>query len=299
MDNSPNFAEPSTKEPRKELSMEYMGHQIKRILLENNKKKRISSGSYYSFLLVRAGNCTFYDDEAGHQVWHCGPDDIFLMKPDTSVHLQCRGAKHPAELFWIQYSEDLLEQLSDSRVNLKTSMEVVPFSCISVSPDNETIAILKNLYTRLEKAEDTESEFAAELFVRNILSIMIIIILRACIRVEFEKCRRGQRQFVLDDLFGYIHRHLTEELTLEVLEKVFFVSRYHICREFKKQTGQTIHSYITKSRLRLCKKYILEGLPITEVYKLAGFGGYNHFFRAFKKEFQMTPKEYYKSHMQK
>ena len=78
---------------------------------------------------------------------------------------------------------------------------------------------------------------------------------------------------MLDDLFAYIHRHITEEITLEELEKVFFVSRYHICREFKKQTGQTVHSYITKNRLKMCKKYILEGLPITEVYKMVGFGG--------------------------
>ena len=35
--------------------------------------------------------------------------------------------------------------------------------------------------------------------------------------------------------------------------------------------------------------------PIKEVYALGGFGGYNHFFRAFKKEYGMTPKEYYES----
>ena len=37
------------------------------------------------------------------------------------------------------------------------------------------------------------------------------------------------------------------------------------------------------------------GLPITEVYKTSGFGGYNHFFRAFKKEYGMTPKEYFQT----
>ena len=42
-----------------------------------------------------------------------------------------------------------------------------------------------------------------------------------------------------------------------------------------------------------CRTLIEQGLPITEVYKTSGFGGYNHFFRAFKKEYGMTPKEYF------
>ena len=99
----------------------------------------------------------------------------------------------------------------------------------------------------------------------------------------------------MDDIFRYIHEHLTEDLTLEQLEKEFFVSRYHICREFKRMTGQTPHAYIIKARLDLCKKYIEQGKSIREVYELGGFGGYNHFFRAFKKEYNMTPGEYYKS----
>ena len=45
------------------------------------------------------------------------------------------------------------------------------------------------------------------------------------------------------------------------------------------------------------KRYTTEEMrdemPITEVYKTSGFGGYNHFFRAFKKEYGMTPKEYF------
>ena len=49
-------------------------------------------------------------------------------------------------------------------------------------------------------------------------------------------------------------------------------------------TGETPHSYIVKSRLDLCRHYIEQGKSIHEVYELGGFGGYNHFFRAFKKE---------------
>lgn len=277
-------------------------YQLSRVYLENTKKKRISSGNYYSFLIVRVGNCSFYNEEKEHEskeyaIWHCGPNDLILIKPKETIQLQCRNSQHPAELLWIQYSEDLLLELSEEGTNLQQSMKVVPFSCISVSTDGGTASILKNLFTRLEQSEQEKEEFAAALFEQSMLSLMIVIILRAWICAEFEKTRKGHRQFVLDDLFAYIHRHITEDLSLERLEKVFFVSRYHICREFKKQTGQTLHSYITKNRLRMCKKYILEGIPITEVYKMAGFGGYNHLFRAFKKEYGMTPKEYYKSHM--
>lgn len=277
-------------------------YQLSRIILDHTKKRHLSSGNYYSILIVRVGNCTFYDDTSNSKatpssVWHCGPNDLILIKPQQSIQLQCRNSQYSAELFLIQYSEELLKLLSEEGTDLSKSMEVVPFSCISVSTDGGTAAILKNLFTRLERSEIEQEEFAAHLFEKNMLSLMIVTILRACIQSEFEKTRKGHRQFVLDDLFAYIHHHLSEELTLERLEKVFFVSRSHICREFKKQTGQTLHSYITKNRLRMCKKYIIEGIPITEVYKMAGFGGYNHFFRAFKKEYGMTPKEYYKSHM--
>ena len=37
-------------------------YQLSRIILENTKKKRISSGNYYSVLIVRVGNCSFCNE---------------------------------------------------------------------------------------------------------------------------------------------------------------------------------------------------------------------------------------------
>lgn len=34
-------------------------------------------------------------------------------------------------------------------------------------------------------------------------------------------------------------------------------------------------------------------MPITEVYQQSGFGDYSNFFRAFRNEYNMTPKQYY------
>ena len=84
---------------------------------------------------------------------------------------------------------------------------------------------------------------------------------------------------LLDSLMFYIKEHITEEIPLERLEQEFNISRRHIQREFKKGTGQTVHSYIVKTKLALCARYIAEGMPVSHVYAKAGFAGYNHFFR--------------------
>ena len=93
-------------------------------------------------------------------------------------------------------------------------------------------------------------------------------------------------------LCDYIEEHLEEELHLEHLSKEFYVSKYHIAHVFKEATGLSIHQYITKKRLALCKEALLENTSITEVYQTFGFGDYSSFFRAFKKEYGISPKEY-------
>ena len=54
----------------------------------------------------------------------------------------------------------------------------------------------------------------------------------------------------------------------------------------------SIHQYITKKRLALCKEAILGNANISEVYQAYGFGDYSSFFRAFKKEYGISPKDY-------
>jgi len=77
----------------------------------------------------------------------------------------------------------------------------------------------------------------------------VVLALRACIHAEFHTASVSRHYLMLDEVFLFIQAHLTEELTLERLEKEFFVSREHIAREFKRQTGQTVHRYIVKARL--------------------------------------------------
>ena len=93
------------------------------------------------------------------------------------------------------------------------------------------------------------TQFGAAVFEHGILQMFVVLALRACIHAEFHTASVSRCHLMLDEVFLFIQAHLTEELTLERLEKEFFVSREHIAREFKRQTGQTVHRYIVKARL--------------------------------------------------
>ena len=89
--------------------------------------------------------------------------------------------------------------------------------------------------------------------------MLIVLLLRACIHVEFHTKSKTRSRLALDDIFIFIKHHLYEEISLERLEKEFFISKYHISREFKRQTGITVHQYIVKAKLDLCKRLL--GFP--------------------------------------
>ena len=91
----------------------------------------------------------------------------------------------------------------------------------------------------------------------------------------------------------YINMNLSKELTLDILAKQTFLNKYYLARLFKEETSSTIYQYIIKKRLLLSKKLIDNKIPIIKVYLLAGFNDYSNFFKSFKNEFGITPKQYY------
>ncbi len=91
------------------------------------------------------------------------------------------------------------------------------------------------------------------------------------------------------EIVKYLDRHLTEDISIEELADKFYYSRFHMMRQFKEETGTTIHTYLSNRRLMLARDYISQGIPATESCFRCGFQSYASFSRAYGKLFGSTP----------
>ena len=99
-------------------------------------------------------------------------------------------------------------------------------------------------------------------------------------------------QNLYENIIQYIDTQLDQDLSLERLAGKFYASKYHIAHIFKENTGISIHQYIMKKRLAACQDAILSNISITKAYLMFGFKDYSSFYRAFKKEYGISPKEF-------
>lgn len=90
-------------------------------------------------------------------------------------------------------------------------------------------------------------------------------------------------------LLQYLNLHLTEELTIDQLSERFYVSKYHMMRRFRRETGYSIHGYVTEKRLLLAQRLLAQGASPSEVGAQVGYQDYSTFSRAYKKQFGRGP----------
>ncbi|MBN2852763.1 MAG: helix-turn-helix domain-containing protein [Clostridia bacterium] len=100
----------------------------------------------------------------------------------------------------------------------------------------------------------------------------------------------------LQAALDYIDRNAYQKITLDELSNISHISKYHLSRKFKEKVGTNIYQYCIKKRLLLSKNLISHHLPMAQVQERCGFSDYASFYRAFKKEYKISPRDYLKRH---
>ena len=96
------------------------------------------------------------------------------------------------------------------------------------------------------------------------------------------------------EILIYVSQHFREELPLPMLAKQFGYNPSYLSRGFKENFGISFCDYLTMLRLREAVLLLKNGdASVTKCAMESGFGSMRSFYRAFRAEFGMSPKEYF------
>lgn len=158
--------------------------------------------------------------------------------------------------------------------------------------NSDILNMIKHIVTKLNKVYSIES-YGSDILKELYLTELIVYLNRA----YMENCDEDMEEDIMYDpkineIMLYMNQNLDADLSLESLSARFYISKYHLLREFKKHTGYTLHNYIHQKRLIAAKSYLKSGLRVTEVCRICGFGDYSNFIRSFRKAYNLSPKNY-------
>ncbi len=93
----------------------------------------------------------------------------------------------------------------------------------------------------------------------------------------------SQDENLVARVIEYLGEHLSDDISLDEIANRFFVSKYYLCRAFRKHTGATVFGYLNAKRIAMAQTLLSNGEPATAVAYRVGFRNYSSFYRAFCK----------------
>ena len=103
---------------------------------------------------------------------------------------------------------------------------------------------------------------------------------------------KSEKPELLENILIFIESNLAQNLSLDDTGRRFFVSRSTISNTFRKEMGISFYQYVTQRRLVAAKNLILENIPMEIIAGQVGFSDYSSFYRAFKSEYGISPRQF-------
>lgn len=130
-------------------------------------------------------------------------------------------------------------------------------------------------------------------------SLVLLVQIARAAAVDPSEAGKTDKAELLAGILAYVENNLSEKITLEDVASRFFVSASTVTHLFSKKMDISFYKYVMQRRLLQAKNLIKEGMPMEKVAVQVGFGDYSAFYRAFKQEFGMSPRQYYKGSSEK
>ena len=221
------------------------------------------------------------------------PWDMLLVQHNL-IHRVAIDPEEPYERIVIWLGREWMASRSDSGEPLDACFETARrqgFHLLRTDGDRRLFYMQK--IQQLEEALRS-TEFGAGRMADTLCQQLLIGVNRDMLRYPTAREERDSYRVdpKMEEVLRYIAAHLEEPLSVDLLAREFYLSRYYLMHRFKAVTGYTVHQYISQKRLLRAGELIRAGVPVMKAAEQAGFEEYSTFLRAFRGTFHMSPREF-------
>ena len=150
---------------------------------------------------------------------------------------------------------------------------------------------MKDILFELENSAKSD-EYGREILTQSLFLQFMVYLNRIFLEKQYIFDKKSYTfDSQIASILQYINHNLKEDLSVETLSARYYVSKYHLMRKFKQETGYTLHNYIVNKRLLMARTLISNGMPVTKAAQESGFAEYSTFSRAYRKQFKTNPSE--------
>ena len=268
-----------------ELEMSDPYVETHRDISYSNAQLNLHSHTFYE-LLYCINNCGA-EYLVGADRYRLQKGDIVLIPPGISHRpLLPEEMTEPYQRYVLWISQEFMERFVE-----KYAGEKVDKTYGTLLRTGDTKWELLGGYFRrgVWEAENQAPGWEAAVFGNT---ITLLTLMSRGIQERTASVLKAEKPDLLNEVLAYIELHLNEKITLEETAKHFYVSVSTITQLFRQKMGTSFYRCVTQRRLIAAKVRIGNGETLEDVSRAVGFSDYSSFYRAFKKEYGITPRQY-------
>lgn len=210
-----------------------------------------------------------------------GPRTLMVFAP-LSYHCVQIDAGTVYERAVIHFDKDSVTEPAKEAIEKLESASALAGAFYSPDAISDTISSVFDRFESLHSLPEKERERYA----RVLLSELVLLL--SFSNTEFHLRDDGE---LGARVIKYLNQNMDKDISLDKLAKRFFVSKYYLCRAFKKHNGISVHGYINQKRVMYAKQLIESGETASGAAYRVGFGDYSAFYRAYVKIIGRSPKQ--------
>lgn len=155
--------------------------------------------------------------------------------------------------------------------------------------------LLKVLLSVLPAQSDEDLQNAAEEIYSfgHFSDIIKMIEYYLSLVIDLFKQEQNASNYAVYQVEQYIRLHYGEDLTLNILADLVYLSPNYLSNTFAQVTGCTLNKYIKQVRMEKAQELLLNtNMKVTDISQMVGYPNISYFCKSFQKQYGATPEQF-------